>query len=192
MTDRQKKNIFLIYFIFLMYLMFFGFNRVESNILKEYRYQILPTKIPVWIPTNLSWYALKSWIISLGNIVLFIPFGIFIPQLFKNKNNNYLKFISSFLIFIFIIELLQMLTYLGSFDTEDIIINTIGASIGYYSYKKRLTKKTQKEKYLTLILYIIVLTTATVIVGSIINRILSRWVQWINVTIEKIKKPMSQ
>lgn len=28
-----------------------------------------------------------------------------------------------------------MIIYLGSFDTEDILINSIGATIGFFSYK---------------------------------------------------------
>ncbi|WP_339205431.1 VanZ family protein [Paenibacillus sp. FSL K6-3182] len=64
-----------------------------------------------------------------GNIVLFIPIGIFLPLL----NKKYLKVFRLTMVTIMLItavELTQMLTRVGSFDIDDIILNTFGALLG--------------------------------------------------------------
>ena len=70
----------------------------------------------------------------LGNIVLFIPIGIFIPLL----NKKYMK-TTSFLLLTFLIlisvELIQMISKYGSLDVDDIILNSLGAIIGFYITK---------------------------------------------------------
>lgn len=74
----------------------------------------------------------------LGNIILFIPLGFFISLLFKDVKLIHI-FIIGFLCSLSI-ELLQGAAgiYLGFFyrsmDIDDIIFNTLGATIGYYIF----------------------------------------------------------
>lgn len=76
-------------------------------------------------------YLAKHAIINLlGNIVMFIPLGIFVPATIK-KTRNYLIFILYIIITITLVEVVQLFTLLGSCDIDDLIFNTIGASIGY-------------------------------------------------------------
>lgn len=70
---------------------------------------------------------------TLGNVIIFIPFGFLLPLLFKQINN--LKMASKiFIKFILLIESLQLLTFTGVFDIDDIILNMLGALIGYGSF----------------------------------------------------------
>ncbi|MEC5235845.1 VanZ family protein [Bacillus mycoides] len=70
---------------------------------------------------------------TLGNIIIFIPFGFLLPLLFKQINN--VKMASKiFIKFILLIESLQLLTFTGVFDIDDIILNMLGALIGYGSF----------------------------------------------------------
>ena len=77
-----------------------------------------------------------------GNIIAFIPFGIYLPYTSESK----LGFISTFLYTFSLsltIELVQLITKVGSCDVDDIILNTLGGVIGYilwYIYTK-LRKK---------------------------------------------------
>lgn len=60
---------------------------------------------------------------------MFIPIGIFLPLL----NKKYLKVFRLTMVTIMLItavELTQMLTRVGSFDIDDIILNTFGALLG--------------------------------------------------------------
>ena len=124
LTNKKiKQTLLVIYIIAILYFMFFGFSRPQFSIThQEYRFSIVPTGIPLWFPKHLSFDLLKLWIFSLGNLLAFVPFGILIPMIFGTK---YLKFIFIFVISIISLEILQMITYLGSFDIEDIIINSI-------------------------------------------------------------------
>ena len=63
------------------------------------------------------------------NVLLFIPFGIFIPLKWKQLRN---PFVCSFLGFCLscIIEMIQLITERGHFQIDDIVTNTLGTLIG--------------------------------------------------------------
>ena len=75
------------------------------------------------------------------NLLLFAPMGFFIPLLFKNKITNIKQFIILIIILSLFVEILQFITYRGSTDIDDIILNTIGAIIVYILMKTKLVKK---------------------------------------------------
>ena len=75
------------------------------------------------------------------NLFLFAPMGFFIPLLFKNKITNMKQFIILIIIISLFVEILQFITYRGSTDIDDIILNTIGAIIVYILMKTKLVKK---------------------------------------------------
>ena len=66
----------------------------------------------------------------LGNILLFIPAGYLLPKLWE-KLRNFFVFVFFSLLMLFIVELTQLFTLLGSFDLDDIILNISGMIIGY-------------------------------------------------------------
>ncbi|MBS6600760.1 MAG: VanZ family protein [Clostridium sp.] len=80
-------------------------------------------------------------ILLVGNICMYIPIGIYIEYRFFNKKNT-LK-IGLFLIYIFLIELIQHIFKKGVFDIDDIILNLIGFLIGVFLVKgiKKLKNK---------------------------------------------------
>lgn len=66
------------------------------------------------------------------NIILFIPLGVFLPSLW----NKFEKFLNTILVgfsFSLIIELLQLLNMRAT-DIDDLLMNTLGAAIGYLIY----------------------------------------------------------
>jgi glycopeptide antibiotics resistance protein len=68
---------------------------------------------------------------TLGNILIFLPLGIFLPILFKKFNRLSYIFVS-LIIISFSIEVLQFILQIGQFDIDDIILNTIGGVLGYF------------------------------------------------------------
>ena len=70
----------------------------------------------------------------MGNIVMFVPLGFFLPCIF-NRLRRPLPFFAAELLIITSAELIQMLSCLGSFDIDDIILNTAGAAIGFAVWK---------------------------------------------------------
>jgi glycopeptide antibiotics resistance protein len=74
-------------------------------------------------------FNLRTWSVNvIGNVAVFIPFGIAYPYLLGWK---LFRFTSSFIAILFILELLQLVLRQGSFDIDDVLLNTIGAVIGY-------------------------------------------------------------
>jgi len=66
----------------------------------------------------------------LGNVVCLMPFAFFLPLLFK-KIDNVKKFLITILCITLGIEVLQFITFSGSCDIDDIILNTLGAFVMY-------------------------------------------------------------
>jgi len=82
--------------------------------------------------TNDAYYS-HCLINLLGNVLLFIPAGWMIPGIWSG-HRNFFQFFASCLAAILIIELTQLLTGLGSFDIDDVILNMSGLLLGYLAY----------------------------------------------------------
>ena len=79
------------------------------------------------------------------NLLLFAPMGFFIPVLFQSKIKNIKQFVIMIIILTLIVEMLQFITYRGSTDIDDIILNTIGAVIMYMIMRTKFAKKLFKK-----------------------------------------------
>lgn len=77
--------------------------------------------------------GLKEFLrLFLGNIGWFIPFGFLMPMLLRNK--SVLKVAVLGFVFSFVIEILQFVFRKGVAELDDLILNTLGAFIGYVLY----------------------------------------------------------
>lgn len=63
-----------------------------------------------------------------GNVVLFMPFGFILPALVKRANLLHV-FILTIMLSLSI-EVAQLITKLGSFDVDDLFLNTVGGVAG--------------------------------------------------------------
>jgi glycopeptide antibiotics resistance protein len=68
-----------------------------------------------------------------GNIIGFVPLGILFPALFLAFRSFWRVALVCFCISL-LFETTQLLTGLGSFDVDDIILNTTGGIVGYIVY----------------------------------------------------------
>ena len=66
----------------------------------------------------------------LGNLVMLFPLGIYIPLLYPRLSNFFTVLLIS-LVFSVIIESFQLVTRFRSADVDDVLLNTIGACVGY-------------------------------------------------------------
>jgi glycopeptide antibiotics resistance protein len=85
-----------------------------------------------FVKESIGW---KMIIINVfGNIIMFTPFG-FLGIVFL-KLNDFKTLIINFLSAIILIESLQYFTRFGVFDIDDIILNTVGVTLGFWIYNK--------------------------------------------------------
>jgi glycopeptide antibiotics resistance protein len=70
----------------------------------------------------------------IGNLVMLLPLGIYIPLLFPKLSGFFRVFIICLLVSVSI-ELMQLITNVRSTDIDDVILNTSGAVVGYIIYK---------------------------------------------------------
>jgi glycopeptide antibiotics resistance protein len=70
----------------------------------------------------------------LGNFVMLLPLGIFLPLLYK-KVSGFFGVVLISLLASTTIELLQLVTSFRSADVDDIFLNAIGACTGFLIYK---------------------------------------------------------
>jgi glycopeptide antibiotics resistance protein len=69
----------------------------------------------------------------IGNSVMLLPMGIFIPLLFPKLSGFFPVFFICLLVSV-CIELMQLITSYRSTDIDDVILNTAGAIVGYILY----------------------------------------------------------
>ena len=131
---RISRLLFVAYVLYVVYFMFFaeGFGRSAGN--SGYRYNLdVFSEIKRFSRMLKSGYNVKAVLNLFGNIIAFVPFGIFIPALSGNR----IKFVNTVIltfIFSMVIETVQLYYQLGVFDVDDLILNTCGGLIGYLIY----------------------------------------------------------
>lgn len=112
---------FIIYILLLYYIVTFQDNSYGTN-------NLVPFK-------EIFRYNINSKLFFknvIGNILLFIPFGIFVSYYIKNK--TFFPVLSLSLIVSCAIEYIQ--SVIGrTVDIDDVILNTIGGTLGYLIYK---------------------------------------------------------
>ncbi|MFD3274038.1 VanZ family protein [Paenibacillus dendritiformis] len=152
------------YTVVILYFLFFAFDRTSRIHNQEYWYNLIPNGIPLYFPLGRDF---QSWFFNFANFAAFLPYGILIPLLFPCR---FLRFIILFCVSIFMIEILQMITHLGSFDIDDVFINTLGATIGFCAQKLvPRSKDTIKGMSKVVIITILLSFGTTVIVEGVNN-----------------------
>lgn len=79
-------------------------------------------------------YMLNSFENLIGNVAIFIPFGYLLPIVCKRAENLWISLLYAFLM-TSAIEGFQLVSGLGVFDVDDILLNMIGAFTGFALYK---------------------------------------------------------
>ena len=65
-----------------------------------------------------------------GNIIMFIPLGLLLPKVFP-KLATLPRVLLATAMVITLVEITQLFTLVGSCDIDDLILNLLGAAIGY-------------------------------------------------------------
>jgi len=76
-------------------------------------------------------YKLNSFENLVGNVVVFFPFGFILPRI-KRWSQNWFMTVGTAFFFSLGIELFQLFSAFGAFDVDDLLLNVLGALIGYW------------------------------------------------------------
>lgn len=98
----------------------------------------------VWIPFA---EMISGPVDAALNVLLFLPLGFFLPLMYERYDRISRVAFSGFLLSLSV-ELVQMFGR-GATDINDLIINTVGACLGYFVYKllSKLLRKELCEKF---------------------------------------------
>lgn len=96
------------------------------------RFELVPFRTVTAFIGSVSSFSLSDHAFRnlAGNIVLFIPLGLFLPALFPKQRSFRILILTTAAV-ISAVELLQAFTLLGTCDIDDLILNTAGAAAGY-------------------------------------------------------------
>ncbi|WP_432408136.1 VanZ family protein [Wukongibacter sp. M2B1] len=126
-----------VYVSFLIWRMFFyayrDVYRVKSSNLE---YNLIPFKTITNFIMHFKSYNLEVLLYNiLGNIIVFIPLGLLISSILKEKKNA-IKTMTVSLLFILCAETMQLVLRVGVFDIDDIVLNLVGCYIGHIGFRK--------------------------------------------------------
>lgn len=127
--------LFLLYFVILFYFLFFSEKMGRTFSEREYHYNLIPLHE---IKRFIKYYeviGIDAVILNIiGNVAAFMPFGFFLP-VFSERCRQFLNTVFYSCELSLLVELIQLITKVGSFDVDDIILNTIGGAAGFWVFK---------------------------------------------------------
>ena len=137
MNKKQAKRVrilgkilFILYIGFLIYFLFLSDWYGREGVMDEYRYNLeLFKEIRRFIVYREQLGAFAVFSNLFGNILIFVPFGFFIAM--ASSSRSFFKALFNSLGLSLCVEVLQLVTRVGSFDVDDILLNTIGGVLGY-------------------------------------------------------------
>ncbi|MFP5113571.1 VanZ family protein [Bacillaceae bacterium C204] len=151
-TKLMNRIIVLALFVFYIYALFkvilFKFGSIDIKMLLDLLQRNLSNldrilhklKLSNFIPFKTIFNTIQSPSIHdlinlFGNILIFMPFGVFLLLLSKNKGISLKDTLVLSLSLSLCLECLQFVLFIGSFDVDDLILNTSGGLLGYCAFK---------------------------------------------------------
>ncbi|MBQ8086041.1 MAG: VanZ family protein [Lachnospiraceae bacterium] len=125
---------FCIYMFFLVYFLFLSddFGRTMGR--GGYAYNLMPFQEIKRFIYYWDQIGIVNVMVNLfGNIIAFMPFGALIRWVLNKRVRWYQAIIYTF-VFSLIVEVIQLVSKVGAFDVDDIILNTIGGLLGFIVY----------------------------------------------------------
>ncbi len=139
MKDRHRRAVralawiaFIIYIFLMVHFLFFSerFGRTPSD---GYRYNIVPfAEIGRYVRYGGKIGNLNVILNLAGNVICFMPFGFMIPAL--SGRRGFVRVALLCLLCSGMVEVIQLVSKLGSCDIDDVILNTLGGMLGYMTF----------------------------------------------------------
>lgn len=150
-ADGKRQKIlwyvlFAGYLLLLFYFLFFAESLHRTKSSSGYRYNLtLFREIRRFVEYRRVLGARAVFLNLFGNVLAFLPFGFCWPLLHRNRPNWFATTVTA-LAFSFLVETVQLVSRLGSFDVDDILLNTIGGLFGYLLLQGWLARREKVKK----------------------------------------------
>lgn len=133
--NRHRKLgfcLFVLYLVLLTYFLFFAEEMGRNpQVRAEYSYNLVLFKEIKRFLVYRELLGYRAVFLNIfGNLIAFMPFGFFLPVIWKKMEHWYTTTLLSFT-FSLAIETTQLICRVGSFDVDDLLLNTIGGLCGY-------------------------------------------------------------
>ena len=141
MKNRKGKGmrilcwcLFAMYLAALIYFLFFAESTGRTFTERTYQYNLKPLhEIRRFIIYRRQLGFTAVALNLAGNVVAFVPFGLFLPLLLRDLRYFWKTVLLGFE-FSLLVEIMQLFGKVGSFDVDDILLNTLGTACGYVSF----------------------------------------------------------
>ena len=124
------KILFVLYVFFIIYFLIFSDWYGRTGVYTDYHYNLVLFKEikRFWeYRDQVGFFAMFTNLF--GNVIIFIPFGFFLPMASRRRSLSATVFYSFGLSLC--VETFQLISKVGSFDVDDILLNTTGSVLGY-------------------------------------------------------------
>ena len=136
-TRNQKLGwvLFIAYLALLVYFMFFAESLGRNPDLREYSYNLEPFKEIRRFYKYRKSLGMEAFLLNIvGNVVGFMPCGFFLPIISRRSKKFYNTFLFSFWLSL-CLEITQLVFRVGSFDVDDLFLNTLGGMLGFFTHR---------------------------------------------------------
>ena len=182
MNNKEIKRLnilsiilFCIYILLLIWIVLFkcniylsitnGYFEFKTLTLKErFDYYLIPFIDYFNNESTQTFIKFKDGIL---NVFVFIPLGLYLS--FFIKKNKFIKVIIYTFLISLLFEIIQLFSLLGSFQTEDLILNLFSGLLGYIIYK--IIYKEKNIKVLNILSLICIIILTPILIYGVINTI---------------------
>lgn len=145
-----SRLLFLVYIMLALYFLLFSeeFGRLEPRDGYSYNLTLFKEIERYWNWAKKSDMGMRMMLLNVaGNILCFVPYGFFVPVIFRRIRNGVTVTVAAF-VFSLAVEVAQLLLRAGSFDVDDLLLNTVGGLAGYaiYCAVRKIYLKREKKK----------------------------------------------
>lgn len=135
-TRNQKLGwvLFLGYLGLLIYFLIFAESLGRDSSQRGYAYNLVLFKEIKRFYHYREQLGMKAFVLNVfGNVIGFMPCGFFLPIVSRRARRWYNAFLLCFFLTL-CIEVTQLIFQVGSFDVDDLFLNTLGGILGYFCY----------------------------------------------------------
>lgn len=134
MISSLSLVLIILYGAIIIYFTLFSDRMGRLDHYQTYRYNLHPFAEIQRFLTYRHQVSLMAFLINIiGNILVFAPWGFLIP-IWDPKRNHIRHILMYSFSFSLCIEILQLVSRVGVFDVDDIIMNTLGGLVGWIIY----------------------------------------------------------